>query len=43
MTRVSIYGMHEAGAARLVGTGSTPKKMAMVFLVGLVGSAFTWL
>ncbi|KAK8097397.1 hypothetical protein PG984_016536 [Apiospora sp. TS-2023a] len=42
MTRLGIYGMHEAGAARL-GSGGAPKKMAIVLLAGLVGSAFTWL
>lgn len=42
MTRVAIYGMHEAGAARL-GVSSAPKKLAMVFLAGLIGSACTWL
>ncbi|KAK7959286.1 oxidoreductase family protein [Apiospora aurea] len=39
-TRGFILGMHEAGAARL-GTGA-PKKMAMVLVAGLIGSAFTW-
>ncbi|KAK8029650.1 oxidoreductase family protein [Apiospora rasikravindrae] len=40
MTRGMISGMHEAGAARLE-TGAS-KKMAVVLLAGLIGSAFTW-
>ncbi|KAK8036485.1 hypothetical protein PG991_001622 [Apiospora marii] len=42
-TGARIYGMHEAGAARLGGPGGAPKKVVMVLLAGLIGSAWTWL